>query len=268
MNINKMNNKKRFYISLIVGVLAVFSLSFTVKEIKNASDKLASINKAKNSLENNTDAKINNEISSNYALNESLEHKKDIYQKESINNKVKSDDSKVENKGNKDILQNETNKKEDSKETIAITNRDKSIAKLTFNEEIGLMWPLKGDIVKNYSVDKLVYFPTLGVFKANPAVFISAKEGDEVKSAHKGVVTSVGQDKELGKCVEISIGDNYNLLYGQLTDIQVSEGDEIEEGVVLAYVASPSPYYTKEGSHLYLKVTQNGETVDPMLLLR
>ena len=92
-----------FYISLFVGILALFSLSFTVKEIKNASDKLASINKAKNSLENNTDAKINNEISSNYALNESLEHKKDIYQKESINNKVKSDDSKVENKVNKDI---------------------------------------------------------------------------------------------------------------------------------------------------------------------
>ena len=151
MNMNKISGKKRFYISLFVGILALFSLSFTVKEIKNASDKLASINKAKNSLENNTDAKINNEISSNYALNESLEHKKDIYQKESINNKVKSDDSKVENKGNKDILQNETNKKEDSKETIAITNRDKSIAKLTFNEEIGLMWPLKGDIVKNYS---------------------------------------------------------------------------------------------------------------------
>ena len=78
----------------------------------------------------------------------------------------------------------------------------------------------------------------------------------------------LAEDKELGKYVEISIGDNYTLLYGQLTDIQVSEGDEIEEGVVLAYVASPSPYYTKEGSHLYLKVTQNGETVDPMLLLR
>ena len=128
MNMNKISGKKRFYISLFVGILALFSLSFTVKEIKNASDKLASINKAKNSLENNTDAKINNEISSNYALNESLEHKKDIYQKESINNKVKSDDSKVENKGNKDILQNETNKKEDSKETIAITNANIDIA--------------------------------------------------------------------------------------------------------------------------------------------
>ena len=58
MNINKMNNKKRFYISLIVGVLAVFSLSFTVREIKNASDKLASINKAKNSLEKDIDTKI------------------------------------------------------------------------------------------------------------------------------------------------------------------------------------------------------------------
>lgn len=262
MDNNKINNKKRFYISLIVGVLAILSLSFTVREIKNASDKLASINKAKNSLEKDTDTKINNEISSNYALKENLDKKDNNSQNENISGKSESDN----NKKNKKISENDKEGK--TKETIAINDRDKNIAKLTFNEEVGLMWPLKGDIVKNYSVDKLVYFPTLGVFKANPAVFISAKEGDEVKSAYKGVVTSVGQDKELGKYVEMAIGNNYTLLYGQLTDIQVTEGDKVEEGDVLAYIASPSPFYTKEGSHLYLKVIQAGKTVDPMILLR
>ena len=205
MNINKISNKKRFYISLIVGVLAVFSLSFTVREIKNASDKLASINKAKNSLEKDIDTKINNEISSNYALNEKLEKKNTNSQNESKGSKSENVNNQIEK--DKKILENDTVKEEKTKETIAVNNRDKNIAKLTFNEEVGLMWPLKGDIVKNYSVDKLVYFPTLGVFKANPAVFISAKEGEEVKSAHKGIVTNVGQDKELGKYVEIAIGE-------------------------------------------------------------
>ena len=74
----------------------------------------------------------------------------------------------------KKTLENDTVQEEKTKETIAINNRDKNIAKLTFNEEVGLMWPLKGDIVKNYSDDKLIYFPTLGVFKTNPAIFISA----------------------------------------------------------------------------------------------
>ena len=266
MNINKISNKKRFYISLVVGVLAAFSLSFTVREIKNASDKLASINKAKNSLEKDIDTKINNEISSNYALNENLEKKNTNSQNESKGSKNENVNNQTDQ--DKKTLENDTLQEEKTKETIATNNRDKNIAKLTFNEEVGLMWPLKGDIVKNYSVDKLVYFPTLGVFKANPAIFISAKEGDEVKSAHKGIVTSVGQDKELGKYVEIAIGNDYTLLYGQLTDIQVEEENKVEEGDTLAYVASPSPYYTKEGSHLYLKVMQDGKTVDPMLLLR
>lgn len=268
MNINKISNKKRFYISLMVGVLAILSLSFTVREMKNAGDKLASINKAKNNLEKDTETKISNEISSNYALNENLEDRtsNNYIEKSGIDSKNNSDKNNVES--NKKNKQDDTKNEGETKETLAINNRDKAIAKLTFNEEVGLMWPLKGDIVKNYSDDKLIYFPTLGVFKTNPAIFISAKEGDEVKSAHKGVVTNVGQDKELGKYVEIAIGNDYTLLYGQLTDIQVALGDKVEEGDLLAYVASPSPYYTKEGCHLYLKVSQNDKTVDPMLLLR
>ena len=115
MNINKMNNKKRFYISLIVGVLAVFSLSFTVREIKNASDKLASINKAKNSLEKDIDTKINNEISSNYALNEKLEKKNTNSQNESKGGKSENVNNQIEK--DKKILENDTVKEEKTKES-------------------------------------------------------------------------------------------------------------------------------------------------------
>ena len=283
MDINGQKNKKRYYIALFVGILAVLSLSYTVKGVKRVGDKLASINKAKNSLEQSTDTKISNEISSNYALNNKLDNKNSVKKdlnkienkserKDNINNtlgntggnetKGEKKNSNVSEKGNNNVENVET------KETMAINNMNKSISKLVFNEEIGLLWPIQGDIVKNYSIEKLVYFPTLGVFKANPAVYISAKEGDKVKSAHKGIVTNVGQSKELGKYVEIAIGNDYTLLYGQLNDVQVAKGDKVEEGDIIAYIATPSPYYTKEGSHLYFKVSENGKTVDPMLLLR
>lgn len=273
--INKVTkiNKKRYYISVVAGILAVLSLTYTVKEIQKAGDKLASINKAKNSLEQSTDTKINNEISSNYVLNdiENNINKQDI-DKKSKNNYTNNniEDSNKDKNIDKENNNTDSNEKKEEKttETLAINDVNKSISKLTFSEELGLLWPIQGDILKNYSIEKLVYFPTLGVFKSNPAVFISAKEGDKVKAAHKGIVTEVGQDKELGKYVEMAIGNNYTLLYGQLSDIQVVKGDKVEEGDTIAYIATPSPFYTKEGSHLYFKVTQNNNSIDPMLLLR
>ena len=139
---------------------------------------------------------------------------------------------------------------------------------MNFDAEKGLLWPVSGDVILKYSMDKSIYFQTLGQYKCNPGVAIRAKEGTEVLSAADAVVTEISENEELGKLVKTSIGDSYTLLYGQLTDIQVKKGDQLKEGEVIGVVAKPTKYYSIEGSNLYFQINQKDETVNPMLLLR
>lgn len=140
--------------------------------------------------------------------------------------------------------------------------------KYTFNEEKGLLWPVKGDILMKYSMSKTIYFKTLAQYKYNPGLVIGAKEGTAVKAAASGRVVSVTKDDELGQMVTMEIGDEYTVIYGQLKDVSVKKDDDVKEGQAIGKIAKPTKYYAEEGSNLYLQVKEGKETVDPMLLLR
>lgn len=140
--------------------------------------------------------------------------------------------------------------------------------KLEFDQEAGLVWPVKGDILMEYSADKVVYFKTLAQYRTNPALIIEAKEGSDVKASADGVVTSVTTSEETGRTVAVSIGDNYTVTYGQLKDVAVGEGDPVSEGQVIGKIAKPTKYYTEEGANLYFQVKEKDQTVNPMILLK
>lgn len=134
---------------------------------------------------------------------------------------------------------------------------------LTFSEADSLVMPLAGSVLIDYSADKSVYFPTLEQYKCNPALVIGAAEGDSVKAAAAGVVNRIYDDPVTGKTVLMNLGNGYELTYGQLKDITVSEGAYVAEGEVFAQIAEPTRYYTVEGSNLYLKLTKDGVPMDP-----
>lgn len=141
-------------------------------------------------------------------------------------------------------------------------------ATLNFKADNGLLWPVTGNVIMNYSMDRVIYFETLAQFKTNPAIIIDAEVGTEVLSAAKGKITSITNEDETGLTVTASIGNGYSLVYGQLEDVTVNVGDIIEEGKVLGKVAEPSIYYSVEGSNLYFQVLKDDETMNPMALLR
>lgn len=140
--------------------------------------------------------------------------------------------------------------------------------KLHFDQETGLLWPVEGDILIEYSADKVVFFPTLSQFKTNPALIIGSSVGESVRSSANGVVKSIKKDDETGTTVTIAIGDDFQVVYGQLSDLTVSKGDEVSEGQVIGKIAKPTKYYSVEGANLYYQVKQKEETVNPLVLLR
>lgn len=139
---------------------------------------------------------------------------------------------------------------------------------LDFKEEDGLVWPIVGDVLINYSMDKTIYFPTLDQYKYNPAIVISATAGENIAAAANGRVTSVGYDPVIGNSVVMDLGNGYELTYGQLENITVSEGSYVNTGDIIGVVASPTKYYSTEGHNVYFKLLKDGEPVNPMSKLQ
>lgn len=135
---------------------------------------------------------------------------------------------------------------------------------LSFRERDNLMWPVAGNVLINYSMDKTVYFPTLEQYKYNPAIVIAATEGENIVAAADGKVVSVFEDAQIGQAVRVDIGSGYELTYGGLQDIMVMKGDVIRAGDVLGKVSAPTKYYTVEGPNVYFAMTQNGAPVNPL----
>lgn len=135
---------------------------------------------------------------------------------------------------------------------------------LDFGEEDVLVWPIVGDVLINYSMDKTIYFPTLDQYKYNPAIVISATQGENITAAADGRVTSVSYDPGTGNTVVMELGNGYELTYGQLENITVSEGSFVHVGDGIGTVAAPTKYYSTEGTNVYFKLTKDGEPVNPM----
>ena len=136
---------------------------------------------------------------------------------------------------------------------------------LSFGDTDTLVWPVVGNVLINYSMDKTVYFPTLDQYKYNPAIVIAANEGDMITAA--GKVTSVFEDPQIGQAVTMDLGNGYEITYGQLKEILVSEGSYVSMGDMIASVAAPTKYYSIEGTNVYFKLTKDGNPVNPMTRL-
>ena len=152
---------------------------------------------------------------------------------------------------------------EDGQDEDAASEKVTVSKALHFSEENGLARPAAGEILMHYSMDSSIYFATLDQYKYNPAVMITAAEGDTVTVCADAKVVSVFENEEIGKAVTLDLGDGYQATYGQLKDIQVSEGSYVDRGEILGYAAAPTKYYSVEGGNVYFQLTRDEVPVNP-----
>lgn len=235
-------------------------------------------------IENNTAAGLDDENGVNLAENvtqgaspaDDLDY--DPYFQETNSQKVENpdeseSDSMSEGTGREsasgDKKNQETNEQEEADQEENTTALSTAMQPaLTFSDSDTLVWPIVGNILINYSMDKTVYFPTLQQYKYNPAIIIQANEGDLITAATAGKVSSVFTDTQIGNGITMELGGGYEATYGQLTNILVSEGSYVAAGDVIAEVAAPTKYYSVEGTNVYFKLTKDGEPVNPMTKLK
>ena len=133
-----------------------------------------------------------------------------------------------------------------------------------FSEESTLSWPIHGSILREFSMDTTVFYPTLEVYKVSPGILIQGEPDMEVSAAAAGVVKTVNSNEEIGNYVVVDLGGGYEATYGQLKTVNVATGDTVEAGQVLAVLAEPTKYYVVEGCNLYFGMTKDGTPVDPL----
>lgn len=138
---------------------------------------------------------------------------------------------------------------------------------LSFSEETQMEWPVNGNILLDYNMDQTVYFPTLDQYKLSPAISVQAAEGAPVLASVPGTVYSIEQNAQTGTTVTMEIGSGYQAVYGQLKDLAVEEGETVEKGTVIGYIAAPTKYYSEEGSNLYFAMKKDGKPIDPIAYL-
>ena len=135
---------------------------------------------------------------------------------------------------------------------------------LVFSSSDVLDWPIQGNVLLNYSMEQSIYFSTLDQYKYNPAIVISGNVGDEVRAAATGKVTSIKDEAQTGMTVTMDIGSGYELIIGQLDGVRVEEGQTVNKGELIGYVAEPSKYYVVEGPNVYFQMLKDGKPVNPL----
>lgn len=153
---------------------------------------------------------------------------------------------------------------EDTPEIIADVGNTVAEPKLNFSEESKLLWPVNGNVLMSFSMDKSIYFQTLDQYKYNPALIIAGAVNDNVIAAAPGVVKSIDNLRETGTTVNVDMGNGYECFYGQIADVKVKVGDYIEAKDVIGYVCEPTKYYSVEGSNLYFEMRKDGQPVNPL----
>ena len=128
-------------------------------------------------------------------------------------------------------------------------------------------WPVNGNILIDYNMDQTTYFPTLDQYRLSSAICVQAVESAPVVAAVNGTVFSIEEDVRTGTTVTMELGNGYQAIYGQLTDLTVAEGDTVKKGNIIGYISSPTKYYNVEGSNLYFAMKKNGEPIDPIVYL-
>jgi len=94
----------------------------------------------------------------------------------------------------------------------------------------------------------------------HPGIDFKGNTGDEVKATANGKVVFAGWTNGYGNCIRIQHQNNFETLYGHLSRINVSVGQQITVGQKIGLVGSTGH---STGAHLHYEVRKDGKPINP-----
>jgi len=107
--------------------------------------------------------------------------------------------------------------------------------------------------------------PFTGTREFHAGLDIGAAEGTPVHAAREGRVVEVAQNDVLGRYVVLTHPGGYQTVYGHLSSINATIGEEVTTGFTLGAVGHTG---LATGPHLHFEVRTRAGTLDPLQLIR
>jgi len=136
-------------------------------------------------------------------------------------------------------------------------------------EEIGMINPTQGAILKPFSEGELVYSKTTDDWRTHNGADLAATENGEVKAAADGVISKAYEDKLLGFVIEIVHTGGVTTRYGNLAGIDMVQPEaEVKKGDVIGNVGGSSVLEAGEEPHLHFEVLKDSTRQNPERYIR
>ena len=126
-------------------------------------------------------------------------------------------------------------------------------------------WPVKGEVLRPFSVDSLSLDPTLEDWRTHAGVDIAAEKGTRVLAMCAGTVVDVKKDDLMGTCVIVDHGEGLLSTYCNLAqEVTVKEGEQVNTGTILGTVGDTAIAEREAPAHLHLETCLDGDAIDPV----
>lgn len=121
----------------------------------------------------------------------------------------------------------------------------------------GMIWPISGPITSEFGWRT---HPIFGTARFHSGLDIGGDYGIPIYAAASGTVIYAGWISGYGNAVIIDHGGGVTTLYGHNDSLNVSEGENVAQGQVIAMCGSTG---NSTGPHCHFEVRENGEPVSP-----
>jgi murein DD-endopeptidase MepM/ murein hydrolase activator NlpD len=99
----------------------------------------------------------------------------------------------------------------------------------------------------------------------HPGIDLAVPEGSDVRAAGGGAVEAAGNDSSYGLFVLLRHPAGYETMYGHLSRVLVSRGDDVRAGQVIALSGNTG---RSTAPHLHFEIRHNGRSIDPTTMVR
>ena len=229
-----------------------------LSEDLSETDTVSSIiGKSVNELENEEQQVYEVPIA-NEEENDSKKEKKSKEIGKSVNNNSKSSKKK-----------NEIKEETEKDNSIQTNNEDKENNSVQANatkeeEKIEMEAPIKGEIIREFAKDSLVFSKTLQEWVTHNGIDIKADKTSVVKSVAKGTVASIKNDPRYGLTVIINHDNGYQTVYSNLLTAEfVVKGESVEKGQSIGTVGNSASFEIEDEYHLHFELLKDGEYLNP-----
>lgn len=124
--------------------------------------------------------------------------------------------------------------------------------------------PLSGELTREFTMDDLVYYETIGEWRVHKGIDIKPKDTLLIESVMSGKVEAVNNSEITATEIIIDHGNNVKTLYSNLVSANVKAGDTVEKGQVIGNLGKTVSIESGEGAHLHFELQVGGKQVNPL----